>query len=67
MDVLLIIIGILVYLVVGRVFAQIYTNVEGFDPWDYHGDIFVRTLIWPLLLIWWGVDKMVEWIDDNFF
>ena len=67
MNIYLIIAVVLAYIVIGRIFAQIYTNIEGFGPMDYNDDIFWRTMLWPFILIWWCINSFVEWLDDNWF
>ncbi len=65
---ILAIIGIIVgYFVIGRIFAQIYVNIEGWTPYCYDEDIWINTLLWPIQLPYWLLSLLVEWVDDNYF
>lgn len=66
MNTLTVILLVFAYVVIGRVFAQVYTNIEGWEYVDYNDAIFWRTLLWPFILIWWIINSFVEWLDDNF-
>lgn len=62
MDTIWIILIAFGYLIVGRIFAQIYTNIEGF--YEYDADIAIRTMFWPILLPYWLVSVLVETFFD---
>ena len=51
---------ILTYVIIGRVLAEIYTKYEGYSPMYKEEDIFIRTFMWPFLLFFWGLSKLVE-------
>ncbi len=62
-----IIVIIMGYVIIGRIFAQIYVNIEGFTASSYDGEVVVCTVFWPVILPYWLISLLIEWIDNNFF
>ncbi len=64
----LVIIGIIVaYIVIGRVYAQIRINIDGFYPDWRNEEIFWHMVLWPITLPYWMLTLLIEWIDDNYY
>ncbi len=64
----LVIIGIIVvYVIIGRIFAQIYVNIEGWTPYCYDEDIWTNAIFWPIKLPFWLLSLLIEWINDRYF
>jgi len=62
------IIIIITYFIVGRIFSQIYINIEDlFADFDYAQTKVILTIFWPILLLWWAIDSLIEWINYKFF
>lgn len=67
MSILLIIVIVFTYFIIGRIFAQIYVNIEGWTSYFYDDEILWTTIFWPIILPYWLFSLLIEWIDDNFF
>lgn len=62
MIIVLIILGVFVYLVIGRVVGNWFIKRKG----DYYEDVVIYiTLLWPFLLITMITNTIGDWINGN--
>lgn len=62
MIIVLIILGVFVYLVIGRVVGNWFIKRKG----DYYEDVVIYiTLLWPFLLITMITNTIGDWINEN--
>jgi len=65
--ILLIIFGSLVYLIIGRIIANIMDNnllIDCDDAPEWYK--FWASVFFPIVLIWVGIRVVAEWISDKF-
>lgn len=56
-----------VYLLIGRLFVQLYHHIKGYSEFHSEFTDVIETIFWPILAVWWGVVSFAEWFDDIFF
>lgn len=56
----LIVIGLIVYLVIGSIAFSLVRFMEGYNPKRWIPTFILTVFLWPLILLVWGVAAIVK-------